>query len=63
MYDFRIHAQTGKPYLLETGLFWSFSEASMISTMLQAQQIGLESITASIWKQTTRRKGKVEMTL
>lgn len=56
MYDFRIHHQTGKPYLLEAGLFWSFSEASMISSMLRADGKNLETVTHQLWQQSIRRR-------
>ncbi len=56
MYDFRVDRQSGKPYLLETGLFWSFSEASMISGMLKAADMNLAEITRTIWQQAIRRK-------
>ncbi|MGC1471322.1 MAG: hypothetical protein WA775_01920 [Psychroserpens sp.] len=55
MYDFRIHAETGKPYLLETGLFWSFSKNSMISNMLSVDKINLLEITGDIWRQAVSR--------
>ena len=55
MYDFRIHYQTNKPYLLETGLFWSFSKTSMISNMLSAENKDLKTITDKIWRQASNR--------
>ncbi|MGD1841903.1 MAG: hypothetical protein ACFB0B_13565 [Thermonemataceae bacterium] len=55
MYDFRIHAQTGKPYLLEAGLFWSFSKTSMISSMLQAEGADLVAITKTLWTTAAKR--------
>lgn len=56
MFDFRIDALTGQPYLLEAGLFWSFSESSMISNMIQANDEDLEQITQQIWLQTIKRR-------
>ena len=51
MFDFRIHSETHRPYLLETGLFWSFSEKSMISVMLREADISLKEMTHSLWMQ------------
>lgn len=58
MYDFRVHAETGSIYLLEAGLFWSFSEASMISSMLRAEGSDLMEITKKLWLQVAKRKNK-----
>jgi len=55
MYDFRVHEATGEPYLLEAGLFWSFSKTSMISTMLHADGIDLGSTTRALWLQAMDR--------
>jgi D-alanine-D-alanine ligase len=55
MYDFRVDGITKKPYLLEAGLFWSFSEASMISTMLEADGKDLMEVTKTIWMQAVNR--------
>ncbi|MEM9980930.1 MAG: D-alanine--D-alanine ligase [Bacteroidota bacterium] len=55
MYDFRIQIQTGKPYLLEAGLFWSFSKTSMISSMLLADGTHLVEITKALWTAAARR--------
>lgn len=55
MMDFRVSAQTGKPHLLETGLFWSFSEKSMISSMLTATDHDLMEITRAIWLAAMKR--------
>ncbi|MEM1325523.1 MAG: D-alanine--D-alanine ligase [Bacteroidota bacterium] len=54
MYDFRIHEATGQPYLLEAGLFWSFSESSMISTMLKEEGRDLREVTGRIWMNRVR---------
>lgn len=55
MYDFRIHEATGQAYLLEAGLFWSFSKTSMISAMLEVGGEDLKDITRSIWQQAMAR--------
>ncbi len=55
MYDFRVHEETGEPYLLEAGLFWSFSEKSMISNMLATDGKDLLQITEQLWKQAVLR--------
>jgi len=56
MFDFRIDQRDGKPYLLEAGLFWSFSETSMISAMLKAANMDLKEITRDIWLQAVSRE-------
>ncbi|HAC64770.1 MAG TPA: D-alanine--D-alanine ligase [Cyanothece sp. UBA12306] len=55
LYDFRVHAETGKPYLLEAGLFWTFSSISMISRMVLADGQDLEKIIRELWTQAARR--------
>ncbi len=57
MFDFRIHSPSGNPYLLEAGLYWSFSNTSMISAMLRHMQgADLKETTGKIWMQALRRK-------
>ena len=55
MFDFRVHSETSIPYLLETGLFWSFSKTSMISSMMAAGGMDLERVTGEIWKEVCNR--------
>ena len=55
MYDFRIDRDTQRPYLLEAGLFWSFSPTSMISSMLRAEGTDLTETTRLLWEQASRR--------
>lgn len=50
LFDFRIDARTGRPVLLEACLFWSFSRLSMISTMLEAANISVETVTEHLWR-------------
>lgn len=50
LYDFRVHAETNEPYLLEAGLFWSFGKISMISRMLLADGQSLEDVALEIWR-------------
>jgi D-alanine-D-alanine ligase len=56
LYDFRAHAETGEPYLLEAGLFWSFSKISMISRMLHASGQSLEDVALEIWLRVSQRQ-------
>ncbi|WP_293064945.1 D-alanine--D-alanine ligase [Okeania sp. SIO2B3] len=49
LYDFRVHAETNEPYLLEAGLFWSFGRIGMISRMLQADGQNLEDVALQLW--------------
>jgi D-alanine-D-alanine ligase len=55
LYDFRVHAETVEPYLLEAGLFWSFNKISMISRMLLADGQRLEDVALEIWQAAAGR--------
>jgi D-alanine-D-alanine ligase len=55
LFDFRVHEETGEPYLLEAGLFWSFGEISMISRMLLADGEVLEDVVAEVWRNASQR--------
>lgn len=55
LFDFRVHEQTGEPYLLEAGLFWSFGEISMISRMLLADGENLEEVVFEVWRNASQR--------
>ncbi|MDY7007240.1 MAG: D-alanine--D-alanine ligase [Cyanobacteriota bacterium] len=55
LYDFRVHAETNEPYLLEAGLFWSFGKISMISRMLQADGQSLEDVALELWSAAAAR--------
>lgn len=55
LYDFRVHAETNEPYLLEAGLFWSFGKISMISRMLQADGESLEDVALKLWQAAAAR--------
>ncbi|WP_157500876.1 ATP-grasp domain-containing protein [Lewinella sp. 4G2] len=55
LYDFRVDQSTGVPYLLEAGLFWSFGEKSMISTMLEAADLELREVTRRMWLAAVNR--------
>jgi len=55
LYDFRVHAETGEPYLLEAGLFWTFGKISMISRMVLADGQDLDAIVMALWQRAARR--------
>ena len=55
LYDFRVHAETSEPYLLEAGLFWSFGKISMISRMLLADGQSLEDVALELWRAAAGR--------
>lgn len=55
LYDFRVHAETNEPYLLEAGLFWSFGKISMISRMLLANGECLEDVALELWSAAAKR--------
>jgi len=50
LFDFRVHAQRNVPYLLEAGLFWSFSSLSAITKMLKGSDLDADQIALEIWK-------------
>lgn len=50
LFDFRVDNRNGQVVFLEAGLFWSFSEASMISTMIKNSENSLTDIIDRIWK-------------
>ncbi|MDY7024470.1 MAG: D-alanine--D-alanine ligase [Cyanobacteriota bacterium] len=55
LYDFRVHAETHEPYLLEAGLFWSFGKISMISRMLIVDGQNLEDVALELWRVAAER--------
>ncbi len=55
MYDFRIHAQSNEPYLIEAGLFWCFSDLSVISLLLKADGQNLEDVILKLWSSAAKR--------
>lgn len=50
LYDFRVKKDTNQPYLLEAGLFWSFSPISAISRMLTVNNNILEDVALELWQ-------------
>jgi D-alanine-D-alanine ligase len=50
LFDFRVHAETNQPYVIECCAFWSFSPISAISLMLQASNLNFERMIADIWR-------------
>lgn len=55
LYDFRIHAETEEPYMLESCSFWSFINASVLSKMLLADDRKLEDVAFKIWSNAAKR--------
>lgn len=55
MYDFRIHAQSNEPVLIEAGLFWCFSDLSVISLLLKADGKNLEDEIFKLWSSVAKR--------
>ena len=55
LYDFRIHSETSEPYLIEAGLFWSFSRISVISLLLEVDGQSLEDVTFKLWSDAAAR--------
>ena len=54
LFDFRVHAETGVPCLLEAGLFWSFSSLSAITKMLAAAGHDPDEVTRRVWAGAVR---------
>lgn len=59
LYDFRVHAENNEPYMLEAGLFASFSKISMISRMLQADGQSLSDVALELWSAAALRRNRV----
>jgi D-alanine-D-alanine ligase len=54
LFDFRVHAETGQPYVIECCAFWSFSPISAISLMLKASDLDYEKIITDIWRMNAK---------
>merc|ERR1719240_917879 len=54
LFDFRVHAETGEPYIIECCAFWSFSPISAISLMLKASNLRYEKIINDIWRMNSK---------
>ena len=50
LFDFRIEHGSNRPFFLEAGLFWSFSNAAMITKMLRAGSMDIPSIIKDVWE-------------
>jgi D-alanine-D-alanine ligase len=55
LFDFRVHAETGQPYIIECCAFWSFSPISAISLMLKASNLNYEKIIVDIWHMNAKK--------
>ena len=55
LYDFRIHAETQEPYMLESCSFWSFINASVLSKMVLANNCQVEDVAFKIWSNAAKR--------
>lgn len=60
LFDFRIHAETGAPWLLEACVFWSFSRFSVISRMLEAEGTALDAVAGRMWARAAARRGMAQ---
>ena len=61
LFDFRIDAETGEPYLLEAGLFWSFSSLSAITKMLCADGDDAEELILQLWRAAAGRRSSLSL--
>merc|ERR1712224_231635 len=55
LFDYRVHAETGQPYVIECCAFWSFSPISAISLMLKASDLNYERIIVDIWHMNAKQ--------
>merc|ERR1712031_8417 len=58
LFDFRVHAETQQPYIIECCAFWSFSPISAISLMLQASNLNFEKVIANIWRMNAKENNR-----
>lgn len=58
LFDFRVHAETQQPYIIECCAFWSFSPISAISLMLQASKLNFEKVIADIWRMNAKENNR-----
>merc|ERR1719335_1160446 len=59
LFDFRVHAETGQPYIIECCAFWSFSPISAISLMLKASNLNYEKIIVDIWRMNAKENNNL----
>jgi len=62
LFDFRVHAETGEPYIIECCAFWSFSPISAISLMLKASNLNYEKIIVDIWRMNAKESNTLCIT-
>lgn len=55
LFDFRVHAETQKPYLLEACSFWTFAPISILSRMVEAAGMDLEETITRLFRQAAGR--------
>ncbi|NEP46335.1 MAG: D-alanine--D-alanine ligase [Okeania sp. SIO2H7] len=59
LYDFRVHAETNEPYMLEAALYGSFSKIGMISRMLKVDGHSLSELALDLWRTAALRRTRV----
>merc|ERR1711904_402096 len=62
LFDFRVHAETKQPYIIECCAFWSFSPISAISLMLKASNLNYEKIIVDIWRMNAKESNTLCIT-
>merc|ERR1711904_738200 len=60
LFDFRVHAETKQPYIIECCAFWSFSPISAISLMLKASNLDYERMIVDIWHMNAKENTTAE---
>ncbi|MEL7155354.1 MAG: D-alanine--D-alanine ligase [Actinomycetota bacterium] len=62
LFDVRLDPDSGRPHLLEAGLFWTFGRPSMITKMIAADGRDPEVVAERVWRSAMcgeRRNGRV----
>merc|ERR1712193_25964 len=62
LFDFRVHAETGEPDIIECCACWSFSPISAISLMLKASDLNYEKIIVDIWRMNAKESNNLCIT-
>jgi len=62
LFDFRVHEETGQPYIIECCAFWSFSPISAISLMLKAADLNYEKMIVDIWRMNAKENNSAATT-
>merc|ERR1712151_924532 len=51
LFDIRVDATSGKPFIIECCAFWSFSSISVLSLMLESSGIDYQRVILDLWRE------------